>query len=197
MPISVEEFRKLPERRFPPLVEYLHKRFHSKQGFLSFIAKKTGLKVTVKAYNSIIDEIGAKIGKQQLLSILGLSNEREAELRAYLYDALYHGLTEAFWAHQLGPLYEKITGKKVKITRKVDKRPPAHTIAFSSDEKTFTEAWIDLYKKEILPPTFHYGKLTIGALGWLKSPYKRRDDQYSPIFDIMASKFKKKSHVPS
>jgi hypothetical protein len=195
MPITIDEFNKLPERRFPPLTEYIHKRFTNKQEFLSFVTKKTGLKIVAKEYNQIIDEIRSQIGENVLLSILGLSNEREAELRAYLFDALYHGLTEAFWAHQLGPLYEKIIGKKVKIIRKVDKRIPAHTIAFSANEQIFYEAWIDLHEKEILPYTLHYGKITLGALGWLKSPYSRNAEQYSPVFDIIARKFKKKSHI--
>ncbi|MGD0450923.1 MAG: hypothetical protein ABSA79_07735 [Candidatus Bathyarchaeia archaeon] len=195
MPITIAEFRKLPERQFSPIAEYLHKRFHNKQEFLNFITEKTGLKVVNKGYEPIIHEICSKIGKDHLLSVLGLSSEREAELRVFLYDALYYGLTEAFWAHQLGPLYERIVGKKVKITRKIDKRSPAYTIAFSSNEQIFSEAWIELFKEEILPYTLHYEKITLGALGWLKSPYQRKTEQYSPAFDIIANRFKKKHHI--
>lgn len=191
--MSIKEFTKLPEHRFPPLIEYIQKKFRSKQKFLSFITEKTGIKILAKKYGSIVDEVCKKIGKQQLLSILNIQDEREAELRAYLYDTLYKGLTEAVWGRQLSPLYERITGKKVKIARKIDKRDPAYTIAFTADERLFTEAWIALYKEEVLPPTFQYGKLTVGALGWLISRYDRWEDNFSTVFDIIGEKFNQKS----
>jgi hypothetical protein len=127
------------------------------------------------------------------LSILGVSDESEAEFRAYLYDTLYKGLTEAVWGRQLSPLYERITGKKVKIARKIDKRNPAYVIAFNSDERLFTEVWIALYKEEVLPLTFQYGRLTVGALGWLKSCYDRWDENFSTVFYIIDEKFDHRS----
>lgn len=189
MPISIEEFEKLKESRFSPLAEYIHKRFNSKQKFLTFIAEKTGIKFMSKSYDSLIKEIDKRIGRSTFLSILDVKNEREAELRAYLFDALYKGLYEAAWAHQLSSLYEEITGKKLKIIRKADKKKPAHTLAFTADEKHFTNRWIVLYKKGILPVVLHYGKITVGALGWLKAAYERYEDRYSTVFKIIRKKF--------
>jgi len=191
--IPIEEFMKLPKRRFPPLVEYVQKRFGSKQGFLSFLVEKTGVKLQPKPYSSLMNEIFEKVGKQKLLSFLGIKDDREAELRAFLFDALYKGLTEAVWAHHLSPLYEQATGKKIKIVRKIDKKRPAHVLAFATHEKTFTKAWIELYKEAILPPVFHYGKVTVGALGWLKASNDRWEDYFSIMFTIIKKKFDQKS----
>jgi len=195
MPITREEFEKLSERRFPPLAEYVQKRFTSKQGFLSFLAEKTGVQVRAKAYSSLLYEAVGKVGKEKLLSLLGIKNEREAELRAYLFDGLYKGLTEAAWARHLSPLYEKITGKKIRIVRKADKKTPAHTIAFTLGEEVFTKAWVSLYKEGVLPAVFHYGKLTLGALGWLKANYDRWEGYYTTLFDVINEKFNEKSRV--
>lgn len=192
MSITIEEFLKLPERRFPPIVEYISKRFGSKEKFLSFISERKGLKFRKEPYGRLIAEINSRIGKQSFLSLLGICDEKEAELRAYLFDALYKGLIEAVWAHQLSPLYEEITGKKVRISRKTDKKDPAHEIAFRSDEKVFTQAWINLYRKEVLPVTFHYGRLTVGSLGWLKAYYDRWGGQ-STIFSIVSERFDRSS----
>ena len=193
MPITIEEFMKLPQRRFPPLVEYVQKRFGSKQGFLSFLVEETGVKLQAKPYDSLMNEIFEKVGKQKLLSLLGIKDVREAELRAYLFDALYKGLTEATWARHLSPLYERVTGKKVKIVRKIDKKRPAYALAFTTDEKAFTKAWITLYKEGILPAAFHYGKLTVGALGWLKASNDRWEGYFSTMFEIISEKFVEKS----
>jgi len=193
MPVTIEEFERLRESKFPPLVKYIHKRFGSKQKFLSFLAEKLGDKFPAKPYESLIREIDRKIGRARFLSILGLKDEKEAELRTYLFDALYKGLTEAVWARHLSPLYEKVTTEKIKIVRKADKKAPAHKLAFTADEKRFTEAWIALYKKEVLPVVLHYGKLTVGALGWLKSLHERWNGYYSTVFKIIKEKFDLKS----
>jgi hypothetical protein len=193
VPITIEEFTKLPERSFPPLVEYVQKRFGSKQGFVSFLFKKTGVKLQDKPYDSLMNKIFEKVGKQKLLSVLGIKDEREAELRAYLFDALYKGLTEAAWSRHLSPLYERITGKKVKMIRKIDKKVPAHVLAFAIEEKAFTKAWIALYKQGILPAVFHYGKLTVGAFGWLKANNDRWEGYFSTMFEIISEKFTEKS----
>lgn len=193
MPITTEEFMKLPERRFPPLVEYVQKRFGSKQGFLSFLVEEAGVELEAKPYDSLMNEIFEKVGKQKLLSLLGIKDEREAELRAYLFDALYRELTEAAWARHLSPLYERVTGKKVKMVRKIDKKRPAHALAFTTDEKAFTKAWISLYEEGILPAVFHYGKLTVGALGWLKASNDRWEGYFSTMFEIIGEKFAEKS----
>jgi len=193
MPVTIDEFTKLPERRFPPLVEYLQKRFGSKQGLISFLAEKTGIKLQIKPYDPLINEIFEKIGKQNLLSLLAIKDEKEAELRAYLFDALYKGLTEAAWSRHLSPLYERVTGKKAKMVRKIDKKSPAHVLAFTTEEKAFTKAWVALYKEGILPAVFHYGKLTAGAFGWLKANNDRWEDYFSTIFEIIGEKFAEKS----
>lgn len=193
MPITIEEFMRLRESRFPPIVEYIHKRFGSKQEFLSFVAEKLGVKFRAKPYESLIKEIDEKIGRPKFLSILGVKDEREAELRAYLFDALYKGLTEAVWARHLSPLYERVTSEKIRIVRKADKKAPAHILAFTADEKRFTKAWITLYKEDILPVVLHYGKLTVGALGWLKSLHERWEGYYSTVFRIINEKFNPKS----
>ena len=184
---------RLKESRFTPLARYIHERFGSKKEFLSFLAEKTGITFPHKSYKSLINHICHGIGKQKLLSILGIRNEKEAELRAYLFDALYKGLTEATWARHLSPLYEKVTGKKAKIVRKIDKRNPAYVLAFTADEKAFTHAWIDLYKEGVLPAVFHHGRLTVGALGWLKAHCKRWEGYLSTAFSIIDEKFGQRS----
>lgn len=193
MPITIEEFEKLPERRFSPLVDYIKKRFGTKDKFLSFLTKEAGIEVQPRPYSSLIDEVFEKVGKQNLFSLLGIKDEREAELRAYLFDALYKGLTEAVWAHHLSPLYEKVTGKRIRIVRKIGKREPAYILAFTANEKVFTRAWVDLYKEGILPAVFHYGKLTVGALGWLKARYERFEGYLSTAFEIIEKKFDQNS----
>jgi len=177
--------------RFPPIPAYINKRFGSQQSFLSFFYEKTGIRIKKTSYEILLTKIYKKIGKSKLLSLLNLKDENEAEMRVYLFDALYRGLIEASWGHQLSPLYEKITGKKIKIRRKIEKRKPAHEIAFFGSEEAFKKAWIDLYKEGILPITYHYGKLTIGALGWLKSSYHRVG--LSTIYEIISKKFDKES----
>lgn len=196
MPITADEFMKLPEQRFPPLVEYVQKRFDSKRGFLSFLVEEAGVELQSKPYDSLLNEIFEKVGEKKLLSLLGIKDESEAELRACLFDALYKGLTEAAWARHLSPLYERVTGKKVKIVRKIDKKRPSHALAFATDEKAFTKAWISLYEEGILPAVFHYGKLTVGALGWLKTSNDRREaleGYFSTMFEIVDEKFAEKS----
>lgn len=182
---------KLPTKRFPPIPLYINKRFGSKENFLLFLDKKTGIKFKKDPYPKLLVNIYDKIGKQKLFSLLNIHDENEAELRTYLFDALYKGLVEASWGRQLSPLYEKITGNRVRIRRKSEKKRPAYEIAFFSDEKAFTQAWIDLFNKKVLPVTYHFDELTVGALGWLKASYPRYG--YSTAFRIIYEKFDKNS----
>lgn len=193
MPITIEEFMRLRETRFTPLAGYIHKRFGSKENFLSYLAEKTEVTFKETSYERLVNQICDQIGKDKLMSILGVRDEKEAELRAYLFDALYKGLIEAVWARHLSPLYERVTGKKIRIVRKIDKRNPAYELAFTADEKTFTQAWIYLYKEEVLPAMFHYGRLTVGALGWLKANYERWEGYFSTAFEIIDNKFDQRS----
>lgn len=193
---SIKGSKKIRETRFSPIGEYIHKRFGSKKQFLSYLAQETGMKYPEKSYDELIEMIYQKIGKSKLFSILGVNNELEAELRSYLFDALYKGLMETSWQRQLSPLYERVFRKKIKIVRKIDKKQPAFELAFTADEDTFTRAWIELCKEGILPLVFHYGRLTIGALGWKKSQYQRDETflgYFSTIFEIIDKKFDQKS----
>lgn len=177
------------------LKEYIGKRFspNPKANFIAFIKENTGIKFSEnKSYDVLFSEIEKKIGKENLLSILGIKNFEEAEMRSCLADTFYKGLDVITWRHQFSPLYERLTGEKIKIKQKVEKKEPAYRLAFSVDENEFINAWIDLYKEGILPPVVHYENIVIGPLGWLKSLEKRKKDAfalYSDVIDIIGTKF--------
>lgn len=179
------------------LKEYIGKRFGSKVNFVAFIKEKTGIKFSEnKSYDVLFSEIEKKIGNVYFFPLLGIKDIEEAEMRSCLADAFYKALVETTWMHQFSPLYERLTGEKIKIKRKVEKKEPAYRLAFSVDENEFISAWIDLYKEGILPPVIHYKNIVIGPLGWLKSLEKRDKDTLGLIFglssniiDIIINKF--------
>ncbi len=171
------------------LKEYIRKRFASKANFIAFIKEKTGIKFSEnKPYDVLFSEIKREIGTENFFTLLGIKDIEEAEMRSSLADAFYKALFEAPWGHQLSPFYERLTGKKIKIKRKVEKKEPAYKLAFSVDENDFISAWMDLYKEGILPPVIHYKNIVIGPLGWLKSLYEN-SGLYSDIIDIISTKF--------
>lgn len=176
---------------------YITKRFTSKSNFVSFIKDNTRIKLSEKkSYNALFSEIEKNVGIDNFLSILGIKDIEEAEIRTLLADALYHGLVETTWLHQLSPLYEKLTGNKLKIRRKVEKKEPAYILAFNVDENDFIKVWIDLYKKDVLPWFIHYDNITIGPLGWIKSLEKREKgmfDLHSEVINIIDAKFDQES----
>ena len=179
------------------LKEYIGKRFSSKANFIAFINEKTGIKFSEKkSYDALFSEIKREIGTENFFSILGIKDLEEAEMRSYLADALYKGLVETTWMHQFSPLYERLTGEKIKLKRKIEKKEPAYKLAFSVDENEFINAWIELYKESLLPPVIHYKNIVIGPLGWLKSLEKRNGEMSglisglsSDVIDIMSTKF--------
>lgn len=176
---------------------YITKRFTSKRNFVSFIKDNTRIKLSEKkSYNALFSEIEKNVGIDNFLSILGIKDIEEAEIRTLLADALYNGLVETTWLHQLSPLYEKLTGDKLKIRRKVEKKEPAYILAFNVDENDFIKVWIDLYKKGVLPWFIHYKNITIGPLGWIKSLEKREKrmfDLHSEVINIIDAKFDQES----
>ena len=181
------------------LKEYIGKRFRPtpKANFIAFIKEKTGIKFSEnKSYDVLFSEIEKKVGNENFFTLLGIKDIEEAEMRSCLADAFYKALVETTWMHQFSPLYERLTGKKIKIKRKVEKKEPAYKLAFSVDENEFISAWIDLYKEGILPPVIHYKNIVIGPLGWSKSLEKRDKDMSGLIFglssdviDIICTKF--------
>jgi len=181
--------------------DYITKRFTSKSNFVSFIKDNTGIKLSKhKSYDAIFSDIEKNIGISKFHSVLGIKDIEEAEIRSILADAFYNALVETTWSHQLSPLYEKITGEKLKIKRKVEKREPAYELAFSVDESDFIKAWIDLNKEGVLPGFIHYKDITIGPLGWKKSLEKRETEMFgitsglfSGAVNIIFDKFDDKS----
>jgi hypothetical protein len=176
------------------LKEYIGKRFRpkSKANFIAFVKEKTGIKFSEKkSYDVLFSEIEREIGRENFFSILGIKDLEEAEMRSSLADAVYKALVETTWMHQFSPLYERLTGEKIKIKRKVEKKEPAYRLAFSVDENDFINAWIDLYKEGILPTVIHYKNIVIGPLGWLKSLLI--SGLYSDVIDIISTKFNPKS----
>lgn len=177
--------------------DYISKRFTSKSNFVSFIKDNTRIKLSEKkSYDALFSEIEKNIGTDKFLSTLGIKDLDEAEIRTLLADALYNGLVETTWLHQLSPLYEKLTGDKLKIRRKVEKKEPAYILAFNVDENDFIKVWIDLYKKGVLPWFIHYKNITIGPLGWIKSLEKREKgmfDLHSEVINIIDAKFDQES----
>ena len=177
--------------------DYISNRFSSKSNFVSFIKDNTRIKLSEKkSYDALFSEIEINIGTDNFLSTLGIKDIDEAEIRTLLADALYNGLVETTWLHQLSPLYEKLTGDKLKIRRKVEKKEPAYILAFNVDENDFIKVWIDLYKKGVLPWFIHYKNITIGPLGWIKSLEKREKgmfDLHSEVINIIDAKFDQES----
>ncbi len=176
------------------LKEYIGKRFrpNPKANFVAFIKKKTGISFSEnKSYDVLFSDMEKKIGKENFFSLLGIKDLEEAEMRSCLADAFYKALIEAPWGHQFSPFYERLTGEKIKIKRKVEKKEPAYRLAFSVDENEFINAWIDLYKEGFLPTVIHYKNLVIGPLGWLKSLLI--SGLYSDVIDIISTKFNPKS----
>jgi hypothetical protein len=176
------------------LKEYIGKRFRPdpKANFIAFVKEKTGIKFSEKkSYDVLFSEIEREIGRENFFSILGIKDLEEAEMRSSLADAFYKALVETTWMHQFSPLYERLTGEKIKIKRKVEKKEPAYRLAFSVDENEFINAWIDLYKEGILPTVIHYKNIVIGPLGWLKSLLI--SGLYSDVIDIISTKFNPKS----
>jgi hypothetical protein len=174
------------------LKEYIGKRFGSKEKFVAFINEKAGIKLSdKKSYDVLFSKIEKNIGEKNFLLILGIKDFEEAEMRSCLADAFYKGLVEASWWHQFSPFYERITGEKIKIKRKVEKKEPAYRLAFSVDENEFINAWTDLYKEDVLPPLIHYKNIVIGPLGWLKSlPIP---ELHSDVIDVIGNKFNPES----
>jgi hypothetical protein len=183
------------------LKEYIGKRFSSKANFVAFVKEKKGIKISKnKSYDVLFSEMEKKLGKENFFSILGIKNLEEAEMRSYLADAFYKALVETTWLHQFSPFYERLTGEKIKIKRKVEKKEPAYRLAFSVDESEFISSWIDLYKEGILPAVIHYKNIVIGPLGWLKSLEKKDKEMFGLIFglssvviDIISTKFNSES----
>ncbi|MBL7117491.1 MAG: hypothetical protein ISS94_01725 [Candidatus Syntrophoarchaeum sp.] len=167
------------------LKDYIGKRFRPKANFIAFIKEKTRIKFSeTKSYDALFSEIEKKIGKEKFFSILGIKDLEEAEIRSQLADVFYKALVETTWMHQFSPLYERLTGEKIKIKRKVEKKEPAYRLAFSVDENEFIDAWTDLYKGEVLPPVIPYKNIVIGPLGWLKSLEKREKEMFGLIFGL-------------
>jgi hypothetical protein len=174
------------------LKEYIGKRFGSKEKFVAFINEKAGIKLSDKrSYDVLFSKIEKNIGEKNFLLILDIKDIEEAEMRSCLADALYKALIEASWFHQFSPFYERLTGERIKIKRKVEKKEPAYRLAFGVDENEFITAWVDLCKKDILPPVIHYKNIVIGPLGWLKSlPIH---GLHSDIIDVIGNKFNPES----
>ena len=179
------------------LKDYVKKRFGNKEKFVAFINERAGIGLSdKKSYGILFSEIYENIGEKNFLSILGIKDIEEAEMRSCLADVFYKVLVETTWMHQFSPLYERLTGEKIKIKRKVEKRKPAYGLAFSADENEFIDAWIDLYRDGILPPAVPYKNIVIGPLGWLKSHEKREKEMFglilglhSGVIDIISTKF--------
>ena len=167
------------------LKEYVKKRFGNKEKFVAFINERSGMELSdKKPYNLLFYEIYENIREKKFLSILGIEDIEEAKMRSCLADVFYKALVETTWMHQFSPLYERLTGEKIKIKRKVEKKEPAYGLAFSVDENEFVDAWIDLYKAGILPPVIPYKNIVIGPLGWLQSHEKREKDMFGLIFGL-------------
>ena len=169
------------------LKDYIGKRFspNPKANFIAFIKEKTGIKfLEKKSYGVLFSEIDKNIGKEKFFSILGIKDIEEAEMRSCLADAFYKALVETTWLHQFSPLYERLTGERIKIKRKVEKKEPAYRLAFNVGENDFIKAWIDLYKEGVLPDIIHYKNITIGPLGWIKSLEKREKEMFGLIFGL-------------
>ncbi|MEA1944956.1 MAG: hypothetical protein U9N07_06465, partial [Euryarchaeota archaeon] len=183
------------------LKDYVKKRFGNKEKFVAFINERAGIELSdKKSYDILFFKIYENIGEKNFLSILGIKDIEEAEMRSCLADVFYEALVETTWMHQFSPLYERLTGEKIKIKRKVEKKEPAYGLAFSADKNEFIDAWIDLYKKGILPPAVPYKNIVIGPLGWLKSHEKREKEMFglilglhSDVIDIISAKFNHES----
>ena len=105
------------------LKEYIGKRFapSPKENFLAFINQNTEFAFSEKkSYTALFSEIEEKIGWEKFFRILGIKDIEEAEMRSRLADVFYKAFDVITWRHQFLPLYERLTGEKIKIKRKVE-----------------------------------------------------------------------------
>jgi len=168
------------------LKDYAKKRFGNKEKFVAFVNREAGIELSnKKSYSILVSEIYENIGEKDFLSILDIADLEEAEMRCCLADVFYKAIDVATWRDQFSPLYEKLTGEKIKIKLKGEKKKPAYELAFSIGENEFISAWIDLYKKGFLPPIIHYENIVIGPFGWLKSLEKRDKDNFESFSDVI------------
>jgi hypothetical protein len=177
---------------------YIRKCFSSKAEFLSFLQEKLNITLPQNIlYESLLPRLDSLVRREDWLSTLGLKSLEEAEIRAYLFDALYEGLPEWPVGRQLSPLYQSITGERIKLRRKFEKKEPAKKLAFQTSEEEFTRAWIQLSKEGKVPFLIHYKMITVGALGWLKSPVVREKSLMggytSEVMELIDKKFDQKS----
>lgn len=182
---------------------YITKRFapNPKENFIAFIKEETGVSFSKnKSYEALFHEIDEKIGKDRFFSVLGVRDIEEAEIRTHLANIFYKILGESPAYRQLTPLYAKLTGKKIKIKRTIDKKKPAYELAFNINENDFVKSWVDLLKEEILPEFVHHEDIVIGPLGWIKSinrgdkeMFELKFDEYSELVNFINSKFGEKS----
>ena len=171
---------------------YVRKRFGSKENFLSFLQEKMGVVFPKNiSYRDLLSKLDEMFQKEGWLSILGVESLEDAEVRAYLFDALYEGLPEWPVGEYFIPLYEKLVGEKIKIRSKREKREPARRLAFEVNRQDFIRVWVQLCREERLPLVVHYRSVTLGALGWLRSVVIREKSfagEYVPdIMDIIES----------
>ncbi|MCK4811204.1 MAG: hypothetical protein KAS74_02925 [Methanosarcinales archaeon] len=175
------------------LKDYVKKRFGSKGAFAAFINKRAEMELSdKKSYDILFSEIYGDIGEGNFLSILAIEDIEEAEMRCCLADMFYKDIDVATWRDRFAPLYERLTGEKIKIRRRVDKKLPSYRLAFDINRNEFISAWIDLYTEGVVPPVIHYENIVIGPLGWLKSLEKRDKDVfelYSDVIDIIGAKY--------
>jgi len=154
---------------------YVRKRFGSKENFLSFLQEKMGVVFPKNiSYRDLLSKLDETFQREKWLSILGVESLEDAEVRAYLFDALCEGLPEWPVGEYFIPLYEKLVGEKIKIRSKREKREPARRLAFEVNRRDFIRVWVQLCRKEKLPFVVHYKNVTLGALGWLRSVVIRK-----------------------
>jgi len=171
---------------------YVRKRFGSKENFLSFLQEKMGVVFPKNiSYRDLLSKLDEMFQREKWLSILGVESLEDAEVRAYLFDALCEGLPEWPVGEYFIPLYEKLVGEKIKIRSKREKREPARRLAFEVNRQDFIRVWVQLCREERLPLVVHYRSVTLGALGWLRSVVIREKSfagEYVPdIMDIIES----------
>ena len=171
---------------------YVRKRFGSKENFLSFLQEKMGVVFPKNiSYRDLLSKLDETFQREKWLSILGVESLEDAEVRAYLFDALCEGLPEWPVGEYFIPLYEKLVGEKIKIRSKREKREPARRLAFEVNRQDFIRVWVQLCREERLPLVVHYRSVTLGALGWLRSVVIREKSfagEYVPdIMDIIES----------
>jgi len=170
------------------VLQFIKLKFGSKQGLLSYIQNKFGLRINSGATYEDIVKILADHSINFYQDIFSVSSPIEIAHLYSFYKVITDVLWETTWTKRFSPLYYSIYGKKLKIKKKTELRKIAARIITGFSQDTLIEKWISLSSSGIYAPVMHYKHLTIGPLGFLFSLYYKEKELFTwqePLLTIL------------